>query len=151
MNGNLWTKFEDQLLRELAAKGFNSSEMVPQLGRGDSGIRARAQKLGVNLNKRGRHYPLPVGDPSTWDRAQRLCAFANVPLPLAQYVVDIADNRGIMLSELRSESRKRSLVEIRVGISRMARANGYCFEAIGRALNRDHTTIVYHVSEKLAA
>jgi hypothetical protein len=44
MNGNLWTKFEDQLLRELAAKGFNSSEMMPQLGRGDSGIALHAKR-----------------------------------------------------------------------------------------------------------
>lgn len=140
-----WSPFEDHLLRDYAGMLFNVSEMAPRIGRGQSSIRWRASKLGIALSRRGRHYAPPPGKASNWGRAERLCAFASVPLELAQYVVSVADIRGILLTDLRSERRLSKLVQARVSIARKARSNGYTFEAIARALNRDHTTIVHYV------
>lgn len=142
----MWTDFEVQLLRELVAKGYNASEIVPQVGRCHSSVICKAKKLGLQMSKRGRRYALPPGDASTWNQAQRLCAFANVPLPLAEYVVACAEIRGVQVSDLRGNSRLPHLVRIRVAISKNARDHGYSYETIGRALNRDHTTIIHHLS-----
>lgn len=142
-----WTPFENQLLCELTSNGHRAAEIAPQIGRKVQSIYTRAKKLGLKLNT--RCCAMPLGDPATWNAAQRLCAFANVPLPLAEYVVAIAEIRGLQISELRSDSRLARLVEVRASIARRASENGYSFSAIGRALNRDHTTIIHHT--RLAA
>lgn len=141
----LWTRFEDQLLQDLARQGFNAAELSPQIGRHVNSIRGRARKLGVPLNRRGRRYAMPCGKPETWNVAQRLCAFANIPLPLAEYVASVAEIKGLQVSELRSDSRAPKLVKIRGNIAAIARQHGYTFEAIGRALNRDHTTVIHAI------
>lgn len=147
----LWSRFEDQLLTDLAEKGLTAPQMEPLVGRCESSIRGRARKLGISLNQRTRHYVPLTGDVTTWDRAERLCAFANVPLPLARFVVEVADNSGLQVSELRSESRSGRMVKIRAHIAKEARRNGYSLETIGRALNRDHTTVIHAIrSSKLA-
>jgi hypothetical protein len=145
MRGAKWSEYETQLLYKLAEEGFNTNEMVSQIGRSYSSIRLRAEKLGVTINKRGRHYATPKGDRETWNTAQRICAFANVPLPLAEYVVAVAEFKNIRVSELRSDSREMELVRTRAIIAKRARENGYTLQAIGRALNRDHTTIIHAI------
>lgn len=76
--------------------------------------------------------------------ADRLAENANVPHGLAELVVIWADKQGRTLRQLRGECRDGDLVWIRKMVSREARRRKFSFHQIGRALNRDHTTIVSH-------
>lgn len=68
---------------------------------------------------------------------------ALIPIELADMVFAQAKLSGVSVRDLRSESRGH--VELRGCIARKARANGYSYWTIGRALNRDHSTVRYHV------
>ncbi len=74
--------------------------------------------------------------------ARDIASFANVPLDLAQTVVFECMSRGVDVRELRSERRQQYLVVLRRVIASQARQQGYSYTVIGRALNRDHTTIM---------
>ena len=78
-------------------------------------------------------------------QADRISQWANVPLSLAQLVVSKARNAHCPLKKLRSECRDHAIVAIRHRIARAAEREGYSYSAIGRALNRDHSTIMYVV------
>lgn len=77
--------------------------------------------------------------------ARELAAWANVPPRLARLTVRAATAHGFTLSALRSDSRKRSLFRCRQSIATQAREEGFSFPQIGRALNRDHSTVVHAV------
>lgn len=81
--------------------------------------------------------------------AQRISQFASVPLGLAEMVVDRALQANCPLKLLRSECFQRDIVHIRWAIAREAHEAGFSYAAIGRALNRDHTTIMHAI--KVAA
>ena len=74
--------------------------------------------------------------------ADRLSLHANVPHDLAELVVMGAERIGVPLSKLRSDCRDRPLAYGRFWVARKAREAGHSFPAIGRALNRDHSTIL---------
>ncbi len=74
--------------------------------------------------------------------ARDIASFANIPLDLAKLVVFGCIARGIDVRELRSERRQQYLVVLRRVIASQARQQGYSYTVIGRALNRDHTTIM---------
>ncbi len=74
--------------------------------------------------------------------AREIATFANVPLDLAQTVVFECMSRGVDVRELRSECKLQRLVVLRRVIASQARQQGYSYPVIGRALNRDHTTIM---------
>ncbi len=78
--------------------------------------------------------------------ADRLAENANVPHALAELVVMLAEKYGRTIKQLRGECRDRDLVQIRKRIAREGRHRRYSFPQIGRALNRDHSTIISHVN-----
>ncbi|HXH52568.1 MAG TPA: helix-turn-helix domain-containing protein [Sphingomicrobium sp.] len=76
--------------------------------------------------------------------ADRISLHAGVDHWLAELVVIGANRTGSSIKALRGASKQRELVAARVWIALRARADGFSFPEIGRALNRDHTTIVHH-------
>jgi DNA-binding CsgD family transcriptional regulator len=75
----------------------------------------------------------------------RISTFARVDPALASLVVGVATRGGHSLKALRGESHMPDLVAARRTIVSEAFAEGYSLSEIGRALNRDHSTIAYHV------
>ena len=75
--------------------------------------------------------------------ADRLQQFANVPRGLAELVTIEAERAGFTIKQLRSNNTERQRVETRRRVAAMARLKGFSFPQIGRALNRDHSTIIY--------
>ena len=75
--------------------------------------------------------------------ADRLSVHANVPLALAQLVAMHADRLGYTLRNIRDNSRPRPLVRARWQIIALARNEGFSLPVIGRAMNRDHTSIIH--------
>lgn len=72
----------------------------------------------------------------------RLQEWADVPRGLAEIVVIQANKYGFTLSQLRGPSRERGRLSARRSIARLARGEGFSFPQIGRALNRDHSTVM---------
>lgn len=77
--------------------------------------------------------------------ADRLSKCANVPHDLAELVVMGANRIGSSLRWFRSDHRFSDLVDGRAWVAREARARGHSFPSIGRALNRDHSTVMHLV------
>lgn len=77
--------------------------------------------------------------------ADRISEWAEVPHELAELVVMRANQRGLRLAVLRSSLRISELVTARRAISKEAREMGYSYPVIGRALCRDHTSIMHLV------
>lgn len=75
----------------------------------------------------------------------RLATNANIPLRLAGIVAFRAVSAGVGLRTLRSADRHEHLVRIRQRIAYEARQSGFSLWQIGRALNRDHNTIMYSI------
>lgn len=74
--------------------------------------------------------------------ADRLAAHADIPHALAEVAVMVCNVEGYSLRSIRGGCRRRDLFRIRRNIARRARAMGFSLPQIGRALNRDHTTII---------
>lgn len=141
--GRPWADSELAMLELLAGHGFHAYDIARAIGRPPASVYGRAEKLGIELVKRIKRHPFPATDPSTWDEAQRICAYANVPLDLAQLVVETSHRHNISVKTLRSDSRLRHLFECRAEIACEARKRGYGTPTIGRALNRDHSTVFH--------
>lgn len=47
--------------------------------------------------------------------------------------------------DLKAKGRQRSMVQLRMVFSQMARTFGYTYKVIGKYLNRDHTTVIHNV------
>ena len=148
MNGPLWKAGEDAKLRELAPTGIGSHEIAKIIGRTQSAVRSRAEKLGVSI---ARSAPPPPPSPYFAANADRLSEWANVPLQLAQLVAKAADEADITLQRLRSPVKRADIVRVRWNIAREARRLNYSYSTIGRALNRDHTTVIYGIRRGLGA
>jgi chromosomal replication initiation ATPase DnaA len=73
--------------------------------------------------------------------ADRLSEYANVPHELAEIVVIHCNRADIGVKSLRAPDKRFCMVQIRKAIAVDARARGYSLPKIGRALNRDHTSI----------
>lgn len=80
----------------------------------------------------------------------RLAAFARIPTRLAGIVAWQAMCGGVGIKTLRSDDRHGHLVRIRQRIAYEARESGYSFWQIARAINRDHTTVMYSVKTERA-
>lgn len=78
-----------------------------------------------------------------FSEAEHLARCADIPEPLAGLVIQTAQDCGLSLAELRSDSRWRPLVRARQKAIKRARACSYSYWQIGRALNRDHSTIIH--------
>lgn len=79
---------------------------------------------------------------------------ANIPLRLAGIVAFRATCAGIGLKTLRSCDRSKHLVRLRQRIAYEARQSGFSLWQIGRAINRDHNTVMYSIKverERLSA
>lgn len=72
----------------------------------------------------------------------RLAHDAGVPADLAALVVLAANRLGIRVRELRAERRCWPHVLARREVAVRARAQGFSYPLIGRALNRDHSTVI---------
>ncbi len=62
---------------------------------------------------------------------------------LREIVQRVARTAGVPVDQLRGPSRDRHLVHLRRIAMVEARKAGYSLPAIGRELNRDHTTVLY--------
>jgi chromosomal replication initiation ATPase DnaA len=77
----------------------------------------------------------------------RISTFARVDPALAAIVVSVATRGGHSLKALRGESKATELIVARRTIVSEAFSEGFSLSAIGRALNRDHSTVFYHVQK----
>lgn len=68
--------------------------------------------------------------------------FADVPAALASLTVRLCHAQGYDLATIRRDGRMHDHVRVRWLIAKQARAKGFSYPQIGRALNRDHTTII---------
>jgi hypothetical protein len=138
-----WTGSELCLLRDMVSKGLSSFDIARLLERTPSAIRTRKSKLGIKSPLQDR--PVRDPDPSNWTQADRISEWADVPQRLAELVVEGCAAANLDVRAVRSASRHQELVECRWRIAAQARIMGYSYPAIGRALNRDHTTIMHAV------
>ncbi len=76
----------------------------------------------------------------------RLSSFGCIPLRLAILTVSICQREGHAVRDVRANGKR--LCGVRRTIALEARAKGYSFPQIGRALNRDHTTVMYAVGAR---
>lgn len=76
---------------------------------------------------------------------ERLAHDAGVPADLAALVVLAANRLGISVREFRRDGRPARFVRERWNVAVAARAHGFSYPVIGRALNRDHSTIIHGV------
>jgi chromosomal replication initiation ATPase DnaA len=74
-----------------------------------------------------------------------LASRANAPAALSALVRSISTESGMQLADILGPNRSRRLFHVRRTIALEARERGYSFPQIGRALNRDHSTIVHAV------
>lgn len=86
---------------------------------------------------------MPVGNGAVTD-TDYLQECADIPRELAEIVVVEANKYGFTLKQLRGPSRERHRYWVRRNIARIARLRDdpFSYPQIGRALNRDHSSIV---------
>jgi hypothetical protein len=149
VNGVPWTPSEDLLLRRLASQKVPRLEIARIIERTPSSIQSRAKKLGVSLDPRKWERPVRDPDVTTWTEADRLAAWADVPQELAELVVEMAHAHNLEVRAVRSERRDEDLVWCRWDIARRAKELGFTLQPIGRALNRDHTTVLYGLAQTI--
>jgi chromosomal replication initiation ATPase DnaA len=75
--------------------------------------------------------------------AERISAFARVDLELAELVVRGAQVHHVAVDELRGEQKNEKSTRVRRWVAARARPRWSWWE-IGRALNRDHSTMIHH-------
>jgi chromosomal replication initiation ATPase DnaA len=75
----------------------------------------------------------------------KLAVTADIPERLAGIIVYRALLAGVGLRTLRSGDRRWDLVRVRQRIAFEAREGGFSLWQIGRALNRDHSTIRHSI------
>lgn len=66
-------------------------------------------------------------------------------LAARQIINEVAETYGVSPEMIVSERRSLNLVAARKDIAEMLDARGYTSPQIGRALNRDHTTVIYYL------
>jgi chromosomal replication initiation ATPase DnaA len=81
------------------------------------------------------------------DLEKQLAGFlAQVPRAEIDAIIDLVARRhGMSIDVLRGKSRSAPLVRIRQLAMSEARDAGYSLPEIGRALNRDHTTVLHGI------
>ena len=139
-----WTNRDLCILRWMCEQRMNSFQIAERLNRSPSSIRTKCSRMKLKL---AQPHWAPVHrdpNPANWTDADRISEYANVPQHLAELVTGTASESRIPLRRLRSDSRLKELVECRRNIIRKALEHNYSFPQIGRALNRDHTTIMHH-------
>jgi hypothetical protein len=82
--------------------------------------------------------------------AERISAYAGVDLELAEIVVLGAKVHHVPVNQLRSDLTHGRFVRVRRWVVVRARPRWSWWE-IGRALNRDHSTVIYHHSRAAPA
>jgi chromosomal replication initiation ATPase DnaA len=81
------------------------------------------------------------------DLEKQLAGFlAQVPRAELDTIIDLVARRhGLTIDLLRGQSRSAPLVRVRQFAMSEARDAGYSLPEIGRALNRDHTTVLHGI------
>lgn len=74
---------------------------------------------------------------------ERLAHNASVPADLAALVVLAANRLGVSTETFRGANQTRRFFHERCRIAVIARDHGFRYWAIGRALNRDHSTVMH--------
>jgi hypothetical protein len=143
MRAPVWTLEEMDTLASMSDAGLFAADIAAALDRSVSAVRSRATLLGIRISRPRVMRPLPPGDREEWSEAQRLSVFADIPLPLAEMVVEAAEDAKLTLRQFRSECRLGKYVEARRKLCIRARGCNYSLPQIGRALNRDHTTVLH--------
>lgn len=73
----------------------------------------------------------------------------NIPSPPCDdQLADYAQRLGVSVEAIRGPSRRADIVAIRARIARRLAREGFTWCSIGRAMNRDHTTVRYLVFGK---
>lgn len=152
MRGREWGAFEVARFKSLAAQGYCQSEIAKALRRHQSAVARKKAKLGLELQRyTGRQWSPLNQKPSEWTAADRICAFANVPLDLAMLVVNTSIDHDLPVKLVRSNDKRLRFVNCRADIARKAREMGYSYPLIARAINRDHSSVMYLVRGRAAA
>lgn len=146
-----WTEKDFQTLRKLAEAGCNSIVIGAIMGRTPTSIRSQAWKRGISLDHRKLQPQPRPANPADWTEADRISEYAQVPQELAELVVNLSKQHSFPVAAVRGHRRPTDLVQCRWAIAQAARRLGYPYAAIGRALNRDHTSIIYAVNQQVAA
>jgi chromosomal replication initiation ATPase DnaA len=73
----------------------------------------------------------------------RLAHDAGVPADLAALVVLAANRLGVTVRCFRAPGRRIAFVRARQRVAVGARDLGFTYQAIGRALNRDHSSVIH--------
>lgn len=140
-----WTQSQFKALRKLADAKLSSIIIGAILGRSPSSVRAQAWKLGISLDHRKyRAGPRPINR-AEWTQADWLSERASIPNELAELVVAMCDAHPSRIESVRGPKRAPELVRCRQRIAVAARDMGYSYPTIGRALNRDHTTVIHAI------
>jgi hypothetical protein len=146
----IWTDADRETFRRLVDQQFNAKEISRLMGRSPGSLRWKAEAMGLKLS-RAYTPETPAVAAEFWTDADRLSQWARVPHSLAELVVSVARQRNHSLKYLRSGSRRKELVRCRWEIAAKARKLGHSYERIGRALNRDHSTIIYAMQQVSSA
>jgi hypothetical protein len=138
MRGRPWTFDEVVRMFELIEQRRTSIEIGKILGRNRRCIGRRAIDYGLSLDYRHLDPPKPAPKP---DEPNPL----GFPMTLKKIIETTAERHGLQVSEVQSSCRRRKFVKCRQEIAVKARESGYSYPRIGRALNRDHTSIMHLV------
>ena len=82
---------------------------------------------------------------------ERLAHIADVPPDLAALVVLQANRADVSLREFRRPGRPKNLTPHKQRLAVIAREHGFSWWQIGRALNRDHSTVIHAYRKGIAA
>lgn len=147
MSGGVpWSDADVDRLIFLADKGWHQAKIAKYFGRHQSSIDVKARKLGVNIARYAQREWSPENtDRKSWTEADRICAYANVPIELAKLVTDRAWRHRVSVKWLRSDAKHCDLIKCRTDIALRARELGYSYPIIARALNRDHSSVMHLV------
>lgn len=144
--GGWWTKADVRRLRELAEIGLGSDEIAKVIGRTRCAVRAKAFKSGISIGKSKSQRSAKPENISEWSEADHLSELADVPDRLAEIVVGIGKSHKLSYHSLRGRGRMPDVVRCRKEICTVARSMGFSLMAIGRAINRDHTTVIHAIA-----
>lgn len=62
----------------------------------------------------------------------------------AQILEEVCRRHGVAPERIKGRERNKDIARIRIEASGLMLAAGHGYSAIGRFLNRDHATIIYH-------
>ena len=72
-----------------------------------------------------------------------LATVSNSPVEICEIIFAVAGDDQAIVAEIRLDSQVERLLRMRQAIIWTAKARGYSFHKIARAINRDHSTVIH--------